>query len=227
MMPHKIDELVRSRRRTIGLLVDKDGRVVVRAPLNAPLALINQFVNSKQDWIEKRKQLAKTRASKVQVRFEEGETFLVQGRSIPLKITQAAKASLGYDGKAFILRKEDQQHAAVLFEQVYKKLARKVLGARLQDLSTELGYPFKQFRLSSANTRWGSCSSHGTISLTWRLVMAPDDVIDYVIIHELSHLKVMNHSTKFWQTVESHMPNYKVNRQWLKNNGHRLSISQE
>ena len=78
--------------------------------------------------------------------------------------------------------------------------------------------------ISSARTRWGSCSAKGTLSFTWRLVMAPLDIIDYVVVHELCHLKEMNHSRAFWERVETILPDYKRRRKWLKENGGALRL---
>lgn len=82
----------------------------------------------------------------------------------------------------------------------------------------------EKLRISSARTRWGSCSAKGTISLTWRLVMAPPEILDYVIVHELAHLKVKNHSSAFWKVVETYLPGYQNQRKWLKQNGHTLDL---
>ena len=82
----------------------------------------------------------------------------------------------------------------------------------------------KQVRINSAKTRWGSCGPGGVLNFTWRLVMAPLDVIDYVVVHELSHLRVKDHSSKFWKVVESISPEYKKHRKWLRENGEKLSL---
>mgnify|MGYP006277606563 CR=1 FL=1 len=223
-MAPEIDEIIRSRRRTIALIVEPSGRVIVRAPLHAPLGLINKFVSGKQDWIDKHRQIMAAKPQKPKVQFASGESFLLRGKKITLLIDQNAKQALSLEGQCFRLRIDSQPHAARLFEALYKTIARRYFEGRLVGLATALGYKYTTFRLSSAATRWGSCSTRGTISLTWRLVMAPDDVIDYVIVHELVHTKVHNHSSLFWLTVEKHMPNYKTHRDWLKKNGHLLQL---
>jgi predicted metal-dependent hydrolase len=85
------------------------------------------------------------------------------------------------------------------------------------------GFHYQKLRISSARTRWGSCSSSGTLSFTYRLVMAPPEVVDYVVVHELVHTQVRNHSKTFWTTVEEIMPDYKQRRTWLKKNGGSLA----
>ena len=98
----------------------------------------------------------------------------------------------------------------------YKKKARVELQKRLEELSTETGLKYTKFRLSSAKTRWGSCSSKDVISLNWRLVFMPPEVIDYVVIHELAHTKEKNHSKNFWDLVAIYDPGFRVNRKKLK-----------
>jgi len=111
-----------------------------------------------------------------------------------------------------------------LFQKLYRKLARAYLRRRLEQLARLNGFNFKKFRLSSARTRWGSCSAKGTISLTWRLILAPPEIIDYVIIHELAHTREKNHSRAFWNLVAKHLPDFRQRRRWLKQNGFRLNI---
>jgi predicted metal-dependent hydrolase len=89
------------------------------------------------------------------------------------------------------------------------------------------GFQPGRIRITSARTRWGSCSSKGTLSFTWRLVMAPLEVVDYVVIHELAHLRVKNHSQVFWDSVAALMPDYKRHVTWLKKNGRFLTLAQE
>jgi hypothetical protein len=93
-----------------------------------------------------------------------------------------------------------------------------VFTERVEWYAEEYGFEVKKIRISSARTRWGSYSQTGTLSLTWRLVMAPLDVIDYVVVHELCHLREMNHSKAFWEQVEAILPDYKQRRKWLKDN---------
>lgn len=95
---------------------------------------------------------------------------------------------------------------------------------RAQELARQAGVQFDKLRVSSARTRWGSCSSRGALSFTWRLVMAPPEVIDYVVTHELAHLQVRGHSREFWALVAHRMPGWQAAAAWLKENGYRLSL---
>ena len=99
-----------------------------------------------------------------------------------------------------------------------KKRAKEYIPGRVQILASEHGLKYNKSRITSARSRWGSCSSKKNLNFSYRLMLTPGDVIDYVIIHELAHLKHMNHSKNFWNQVESMMSNYKEKEKWLKKN---------
>ena len=106
----------------------------------------------------------------------------------------------------------------------YREQARQIIKDRASILSNRYHIYFKEIHITSARTRWGSCSSRDTLNFTWRLVMAPIEVIDYVVTHELAHLKIHNHSSAFWKYVEQLSPNYRALRKWLKENGGRFNL---
>jgi predicted metal-dependent hydrolase len=99
-----------------------------------------------------------------------------------------------------------------------------MISERVNIYSAKHGFAPKQVKITSARTRWGSCSPDGTLNFTWRLVMAPLDVIDYVVVHELVHLRVKNHSRKFWKAVEEIMPGWRLQRKWLREHGEKLGL---
>ena len=218
----QIDKLVRSKRKTLSLIVETDGTLTVRAPLRMKEADIRRFIEVKRDWI-KRKQ-AKAREEAVSSRqYMDGETFWYLGREILLRIVPSGKPALVLDG-SFNLTKSAQPQAETIFSAWYKRQARKVLTERVEFYGRKYAFKVGKIRISSARTRWGSCSSKETLSFTWRLVMAPLDVIDYVVVHELCHLKEMNHSKAFWARVEAILPDYRGRRKWLKVNGAKLHL---
>jgi predicted metal-dependent hydrolase len=218
----EIHKMVRSKRRTLALVVEADGTLTVRAPLRMKEADIWRFIETKADWI-KRKQ-AKVRIEALPPRqYVEGETFWYLGEEIPLRLIPHQKPALVLNG-FFELAQSAQSEAESVFVVWYKKQARRVLTERVEFFAQQYGFKVKKIRISSARTRWGSCSAKGTLSFTWRLVMAPLDVIDYVVVHELCHLKVLNHSKAFWTQVEALVPDYKRYRNWLKKNGNSLRL---
>lgn len=221
-------QLIRSNRKSIAIQIDPSGRVTVRAPQRLPQAMIDAFVTEKSEWIrEKQGELHRYtercgRPPGGAHRFVAGEKFLYFGQAYPLQISDRQTSALRFN-EGFHLRKSDQPRGAVLVETWYRSQARAYFTSRLQDLARQHGFRYARLRLSSARTRWGSCSSLGTISLNWRLIMAPPAAIDYVILHELAHLKEKNHSARFWTLLDELCPEYKIQRQWLKKNGECLS----
>ncbi|MBC7349119.1 MAG: M48 family metallopeptidase [Candidatus Aminicenantes bacterium] len=217
--------IIRSRRRTVGLEINEEGQLVVRAPLYLPESEIKAVIRRHQRWIEnKLVELEQRRQKKRPKSFVAGEKYLYLGQEFPLILSPRPKPALAFTGRAFILSGVYQNRGKELFQKLYQRMARAYLRRRLEQLARLNGFKFKKFRLSSARTRWGSCSAKGTISLTWRLVLAPPEIIDYVIIHELAHTREKNHSRVFWNLVAEHLPDFRQRRCWLKQNGFRLNI---
>lgn len=221
----QIDQLVRSSRKTIALIVERDGRLIVRAPRRASQSQIDQFIEEKSEWIRAKQADAKKRQSQKAVpQFVSGEAFLFLGERYPLEIINRAGNTLSLSGGCFKLAAQAQPQAKVIFTAWYKAQARRVFNERVSQYARQFKLTYSRVRVSSARTRWGSCSTKGTLSFTWRLVMAPLPVIDYVVIHELAHTLEPNHSARFWKQVAAMMPDYVNYRQWLKTNGYRLTL---
>lgn len=218
----EINRLVRSRRKTLSLIVESDGTLTVRAPLRMKEAVIRRFIEAKADWI-KQKQARVQEEALPSRQYVDGEAFLYLGQEIPLRIIPKGKPALVMD-RVFKLTRSARPQAESCFEAWYKKQARAVLSERVEYFAKLHGFRVGKIRISSARTRWGSCSSKETLSFTWRLVMAPLEVIDYVVVHELCHLNEMNHSRTFWARVEAILPDYKARRKWLKDNGAKLHL---
>lgn len=212
-----VDELIRSKRRTLQLSISPKGRLIVRAPLRMPMKRIRQFVEDNREWIEKHRQRAtETKKKALPEEFREGGCVYFLGK--PLKLQS-------WDGKSFC-RLEDR----LLFprqllgkpianlEQWYRIRAREYIFERLKHYSARTGIGYSAFRITSARRRWGSCSAKDSLNFTWRLIRADPRAIDYVVVHELCHVVHKNHSRNFWKLVESFMPDYREQRQWLKEN---------
>jgi predicted metal-dependent hydrolase len=221
-MPISIDNLVRSHRKTVAIVIERDGRLTVRAPMRLSAARIQAFVDSHADRIAKT--LARLQAAPpVPVHhYLDGETFLYLGQAYPLSILPAGRPALSFDSAVFRLAKSSLPKAPELFEAWYKQQARLFLTERVSAIAAQHAFRYQKIRISSARTRWGSCSSLGTLSFTYRLVMAPPEVVDYVVMHELVHTQIHNHSKTFWNKVAKLMPDYKPRLAWLKKNGKYL-----
>ena len=218
-----IPQIIRSRRKTIALVIQPNGELLIRAPKRATKRQINAMLTQHADWIAKKQaQMREAKEKFAPHQFIEGEGFLYLGKSYPLHITGAKKTTLRLWGKNFQIAKSAQAHAEQLFTAWYKKEARKIFIERVEFYAKKYDFDYAKLKLSSARTRWGSCSSNGNINLTWRLVMAPLEIVDYVVVHELSHLREHNHSKAFWAQVEAILPDYKSRRKWLKEHGKEL-----
>ncbi|MBN1451926.1 MAG: M48 family metallopeptidase [Anaerolineales bacterium] len=218
----EIHKLVRSKRRTLSLVVESDGTLTVRASLRMKEADIRRFIEAKADWIE-RKQARVRDEARAPRQYVDGETFWYLGKAIPLRLIPHQRPALVM-GSVFKLAKSAQPGAESVFTAWYRQQARRVLTERVSYFARNHDLRPGKLRISSARTRWGSCSAKGTLSFTWRLVLAPPEVIDYVVVHELCHLKVMNHSEAFWAQVERILPDYHLRRKWLKKNGNSLRL---
>ena len=218
----EINKLVRSRRKTLSLIVEPDGTLTVRAPLRMKESDIRSFIEQKKAWIKRKQVKAREEALPVRLYMDE-ERFWYLGKEVPLRIVPDGNPALVME-KSFKLTESAQPQAESIFTAWYKKQARKVITERVELFARQHGFKVKKIRISSARTRWGSCSQKGTLSFSWRLVMAPLNVIDYVVVHELCHLKEMNHSKTFWVQVETILPDYKTRRKWLKNHGKKLIL---
>jgi hypothetical protein len=218
-----IQRIVRSPRRTFALIVEDDGSLVVRAPLRASRAQIEQVVAEKAAWILSRQEAARRAAAEAPGRrFVEGELFLFLGQAYPLQVVEAQRAPLVLDGSALRITRQALPQAARHLEGWYRQQARQVFNQRAAQYAQQHGFCYRQVRLSSARTRWASCGPKGDLNFCWRLVMAPLEVIDYVVLHELVHLAERNHSPRFWSRVESLLPDYRPRRAWLRANAARL-----
>jgi len=216
----EINKLVRSKRKTLSLIVETDGTLTARAPLRMKETDIRRFIEEKKDWI-KQKQAKALKEAVTPHQFVDGERFLYLGKEFTLRIVPDGKPAL-FMGRVFNLTRSAQPRAKSVFEAWYKKQARKVLSERVEFFAHKYGFNVGKVRISSARTRWGSYSSKGTLSFTWRLVMAPPEIVDYVVVHELCHSKELNHSKAFWARVGMILPDYEQRRKWLKDNGRLL-----
>ena len=224
-MAVKIDRLIRSKRKTTAIIVEVDGTVTVRAPKRARRADIEAFVAAKEAWIRKKQALAREQFPMVAPKqYVEEELFFYLGVQYPLMLVARQRPALTLLEGKFCLAQAAQPRGRETFERWYRAQARAVVGERAAHYAAQFGFTFKKLRINGARTRWGSCSSSGALNFTYRLVMAPLDVIDYVVIHELVHFEHPNHSQTFWGRVAALWPEYKEQKAWLDQNGRMLTL---
>lgn len=221
-MPIKIDKLIRSRRRTVGLIINHRAELVVRAPHWIGLNYINNFVAQRQSWIKKHQQKILQCGQAAQKKeFKPGERFLYLGREYILKISNGGEIALNeylYFPQKFF---KDPRQKMIAW---YINQARGEFTRRAEFYSQLTGWRFKFLKISRARTRWGSCGAKNSINLNWRLILAPIEIIDYVVVHELAHTVEKNHSKRFWDRVEEFKPDYKKHIRWLRKNSRALNF---
>jgi len=223
MATSKKYKLVRSKRRTIALAVTADATLVVRAPMNTPLAYIERLISRKIDWIRKAMARVQNRPRPVTHEYVDGESFLYLGKPYKLSVVKKAQKKLAFKS-GFLLDSKQKRYARDLLIAWYKQEAKRKITERVLWCARRAGLSFKSIKITTANRRWGSCSTTGNLNFSWRLIMAPLSVIDYVVVHELAHLEHKNHSKAFWDTVKVMYPNYEKAKTWLRVNEGTLNI---
>jgi hypothetical protein len=218
----KIDKIIRSRRKTITLSVSPDATLTVRAPLWLSLAYIKSLVFKKRFWIDKKKKQVLRRGGMVKNKeFVEGEEFFYLGERYKLRICDSGEIKL-LGNLYFPVKYLCDARAKMI--QWYKDRAREIILERAGFYSKITGWKFKSISVNGAERRWGSCGANGRINFSFRLAMAPPEVIDYVVTHELAHIPEKNHSARFWAKVGTVLPDYKARRKWLRENERNLKI---
>ncbi len=216
----------RKRRRTISLHIKEDGKIVVQAPYRMPKWEIEKLLQEKQPWISEKVLEREKKTKEAEKIFLPGEKFLYLGEWYPLEMqepgSQGPPLRLAF-GK-FILNGDHLEEARSLFCNWYKREAKEKITARVDYYSRRFRLVPKGIKITSAKFRWGSCSRDNRLSFSWRIIMGSLSVIDYVLIHELVHIREKNHSRNFWNTLGSCFPDYRQHRHWLRENGHLLQI---
>ncbi|MDC0910815.1 SprT family zinc-dependent metalloprotease [Candidatus Pseudothioglobus singularis] len=216
MTPYKV---IRSNRRTLSISINENAELIVRAPHQLSMNKIHDFINEKKKWVNRQQKIVNNRLSDSS--FDKDMALLL-GSLYPIKVKTDQSKKITFNGEEFLVRSSDQELIHSSLKKWYKKKFREVAIPRLTYFADKYNLSVNQVRIKEQKTLWGSCSSRNNINLNYLLIMAPMNVIDYVIIHELAHTTHRNHSSHFWKTVESMMPNFKEAKTWLKDYGYKL-----
>lgn len=209
--------VVRSKRKTIGISISHAGEVVIRAPHRISEEYIRLVLEKKASWIQK--SLEKLSHKKVKVfSFEsvmEGSTIPIFGKEYSVAFSSSSSIFLSdEDGVIHIpyIYKDDM---ATRLLHWYKDVVKKLCTDYLDYYSKKTGYTYRSCSVTSARTRWASCSYTNNINCSWRLLFLPKEIIEYVMVHELAHTQEKNHSKKFWNCVGGILPEYEERKEWL------------
>lgn len=222
--PIKIDKIIRTKRKTIALQITDGAELIVKAPFGVSEETIERIVIKHKRWIEKKRQEVLERDPKVTKKeFVNGEGFLYLGRHYKLHIVKEQDVPLLFNN-GFYLLKDYLPIAETLFIKWYKERALEKISERVEFYARERGFIYNKIKITDAKTRWGACSSNGNLTFSWRLIMAPLSIIDYVVVHELVHLEEKSHNREFWIKVKMLIPDYEKHKEWLKQNSYLLRI---
>ena len=203
--------LNRSNRKTIGIYIINGG-VEVRAPYSCPKSEIDQFVALKEEWIRSKLNEAQRQTEKKNAfSLNYGDKIYLCGDLYAITAREGNRA--GIDEKCFYMPPNlEPSQIQDICVKLYRNFATVELAARVEEFARIMGVSPSAVKINGAKSRWGSCSSKKSINFSWRLVMADDETIDYVVVHELAHLKHMNHSKQFWDVVADVLPDYKMRK---------------
>ena len=234
----QINYLVRhsKRRQTLEIAVDPDDGVIVTCPTNTPDRQIERELLKRASWIlQKLSKMNEIARKPPEREYISGESYYYLGRSYRLKVIRS-KAIYPYSIKLvngrFLVKippnSSDTSYELLIPDALrwwYVKHAEAKLPERVDLYASKMGLFPSGIVIKDQMKRWGSCTKDGIINLNWKIVMAPISIIDYVIVHELSHLEEPNHSKQFWNRVRSILPDYMQRKEWLRINGSTLTIS--
>jgi hypothetical protein len=217
-----------SRARRISLKIDAEKGLQVILPTRAKVD-VDEILHEKRKWIQKH--LGKFAPRR---QYVSGETVPLYGVDCLLQVVPAASTS-----RATVIYKDDifavkipanlkpslrRETVRASLENWYRREAKRYIPPETARLAAKFGFSYQNIVIRGQKTRWGSCSSHGNLNFNWRLIMTPPEAIEYVIIHELCHLNVPDHSARFWTLVAQFCPNYRVHVDWLRNHAHLYNL---
>ena len=205
-------------------MIERDGSISVLVPENMKENLITEILDSKEYSIIKNQTLWHIANDGKETRpFVNGQTFMFKGQNYTLILKDDAAAEIQFDNDSFLLN-SSVKDIRTAFEQFYKEECRKFLVERYEVYKDKIPVRPKKLEVRQMSTRWGSCTPGGNININWNCIMAPQFVFDYILVHELVHLKYHRHDNDFWQTVGFIVPDYESAKDWLLRNGVKMEI---
>jgi len=217
-----ITNLVREKRNTLSIHIDKLGEMQIKAPYGMPLNQILEFVNKKEKWIIK-KQTEIKNVLKLNEPVLSYKKILYMGNCYNIIADNQVK-EIYFEDKNIIIPDKFSKNKLKYIQMFLKNASLNVIENRVLFLSKTFNLNFNNLKLTNSKTRWGSCNESAELTFNWRLIMLPPKAIDYVVIHELAHLLEFNHSQKFWKIVQKMMPDYIKYRDLVKNCNYILTL---
>ena len=212
--------VLRSARRSVALFIERDGSVSVRAPLSVTDEQLAKVVEKKLPWIYRNRALWRELNRDAPKReFVSGESFYVAGQPCILDIRHEADEPLALVGDRLVLKHSHIGKAEELLRALYRKMGYERLPVLIERFAARMGVKPGRLRVWELQNRWASCSEKGNLNFHWRVLALPLDVLEYLVVHELAHLKHRNHTNDFWEEVEKVCPQWRRATEWLRLNG--------
>ncbi len=212
--------VLRSARRSVAIFIERDGSVSVRAPLSVTDEQLAKVVEKKLPWIYRNRALWRELNRDAPKReFVSGESFYVAGQPCILDIRHEADEPLALAGDRLVLKHSHIEKAEELLRALYRKMGYERLPVLIERFASRMGVKPGRLRVWELQNRWASCSEKGNLNFHWRVLALPLDVLEYLVVHELAHLKHRNHNNHFWEEVEKVYPQWRRATEWLRLNG--------
>ena len=212
-----------SRTKYLRLEIAPGTGLVVVLPKGREQDAAVEFLTRRKDWVLRN--LARYGPVHVQKGWDNSTRLRYLGRELTVEVRRQGKVDTArLVGNKLMINVVSGLHPEVIIEKWFRLRASKLVLDRVQAQSKKMGVKYNNFHIRAQKTRWASCSAKGNLSFNWKLVMAPGEVIDYVVIHELAHLKELNHSPRFWALVAAYCPSWQKQRKWLRENARRLIV---
>lgn len=208
------------RRKTLEIIVDREGDLVIAAPKGVEDQLLKDFVQEKKFWIyQKLAEKAELQKPQPRKEYVNGQGFLYLGRSYRLKLVDDQQAPLKLVAGRFRLRRDLQPDAKLHFIHWYSTKAQIYLNEKVQALAARMGVEPAGVKIQDLGYRWGSCGRGNRLYFNWKTILLPREIVEYVVVHELTHLHEPHHTPQFWKRVERVLPDYERRKSWLAKNG--------
>ncbi|UEL47220.1 M48 family metallopeptidase [Terrisporobacter hibernicus] len=217
--------VIRRKRRSSSLIVENDGTIKLIVPLDTSNEDVEKIIESKRYWIyTKKAELESLNYSKIDRKFVSGQGFMYLGSSYRLEIVDTLDVDLKLYRGRFYLKKSKLENAAEVFKSFYREKGLKKIEERINLYKDMIGVEPNKVRVMELQNRWASCTNKGNLNFNFKCIMAPLSIVDYIVVHELVHIKYKNHDSAFWNAIDKVMPDYEKRKEWLKNNGAALDI---
>ena len=219
--------LVRSRRKTASIYIERDGKVSVLVPEKLTARQVDDILESKRKWIyQSLAEWQDLNANRIQRDYVNGEGFLYLGRTYRLKLVSDLPEPLMLKDGYFCLRatKGSAPDADAVFREFYRVKGATRIPPRVAYFQAKMGVKSKSIKIMELKHRWASCTTNGNLNFHWKCMMAPLTIIDYIVVHELAHLIHANHSTAFWNEVDKVMPDFQDRKNWLRDHGAGMDL---